>query len=100
MQKSILSAIHPCSACILALLGLLQMARAHAAEVKPIRIEQDVAQLFVDDELIDSSTALKRTLHQPKKDNGGNEPVIAINDEFKGAPATLQANGTIIYDPK
>jgi hypothetical protein len=56
--------------------------------------------LFVDDALIESSTALVRTLHQPKKDHGGNEPVLAITDEFAGVTATMQANGTIVYDPK
>jgi hypothetical protein len=64
---------------------------------RPINRE---AQLFVDDELIESSDGLVRTLHQPQKDNGGNVPVLAITDEFDGITATLQANGTIVYDPK
>lgn len=61
----------------------------------PVEIKTGVAQLFVDDALIDSQTGLKRTLHQPQKDNGGNVPVLA--------PAelqTLMASGTIVYDPR
>jgi hypothetical protein len=69
------------------------------ADSQPVRISSDT-QLFVDDVLIDTSEGLKRTLHQPNKDNGGNEPVLAITDEFAGITATLQANGTIVYDPK
>jgi hypothetical protein len=73
---------------------------ARAGEAKPIKIETGVAELFVDDYLIEAQKDLKRTLHQPRKDDGGNVPVLAITDEFDGVPATLQANGTIIYDPK
>jgi hypothetical protein len=69
------------------------------ADNQPLWITTDT-QLFVDDLLIDSSAGLKRTLHQPTKDSGGNEPVLAITDEFAGITATLQANGTIVYDPK
>ncbi len=73
---------------------------ARAADSKPVAIEKGVAQLFVDDYLIDSQSGLKRTLHQPKKDDGGQKPVIAITDEYGGTTATLEANGTIVYDPK
>src|SRR5689334_22073371 len=66
----------------------------------PIVVKTGEAQLFVDDFLIHSQTHLMRTLHQPKKDNGGNFPVIELKDEFVNRPATLEANGTIVYDPK
>jgi hypothetical protein len=64
----------------------------------PIRLDPGVAQLFVDDELIAESSDLKRTLHSPTKDGGGQEPVIALTDEFEDYPCTLEANGTIVYD--
>ena len=57
-------------------------------------------QLFVDDTLIATQSGLLRTLRQPKKDHGGNEPVLAIADEFGESKSTLEANGTILYDPK
>jgi hypothetical protein len=41
---------------------------------EPIHIENDVAQLFIDDYLIESQENLIRTLHQPKKDDDGNIP--------------------------
>ena len=66
----------------------------------PIVISNGVAQLFIDDYLIDSQKNLKRTLHQPIKDNGGNFPVIELDDEFGDYNATLGAGGTIVYDPK
>lgn len=66
----------------------------------PIPVEAGVPQLFVDDYLIESEYGLTRTLHQPRKDDGGNVPVIAITDEFDGVPATLEANGSIVYDPR
>src|SRR5689334_20446732 len=65
-----------------------------------IRIEPGEPQLFVDDYLIQESTDLKRTLRMPKKDNGGNAPVIAVEREFGDYAATLEANGTILFDPK
>lgn len=58
------------------------------------------AQLFVDDYLIAAQSDLERTLRKPKKDNGGNQPVIAIEDEFGQTKSTLEANGTILYDPR
>jgi len=60
-----------------------------------VQVKKGVAQLFVDDVLIESQTDLKRTLHQPVKDRGGNWPVIAVD------PGTaIQAWGSIVYDPK
>ncbi len=63
-----------------------------------IKIESGVAQLFVDDKLIASQRALKRTLRRPRKDNGGNLPVIALDDEYGTCPATLKGPGTIVFD--
>ncbi|MGH9161404.1 MAG: hypothetical protein ACRD2X_15675, partial [Vicinamibacteraceae bacterium] len=57
------------------------------------------AQLFVDDYLISAQRDLVRTLHQPRKDHDGLEPVIALDDEFGDVRGTLEANGTILYDP-
>ncbi|MHC4674916.1 MAG: hypothetical protein ACYTBZ_20720, partial [Planctomycetota bacterium] len=52
------------------------------------------AQLFIDDFLMESSSNLVRTLHQPRKDNQGLTPII------KAKPGTtLLAYGTIVYDP-
>lgn len=52
-------------------------------------------QLFVDDALIESQSDLKRTLHQPAKDNGGRAPLIV-----PAAGKDLQAYGSIVYDPR
>ncbi len=76
------------------------IATVSADKSAPLKIQASIPQLFVDDWLIASQSGLKRTLHQPKKDNDGNVPVLAITDEFNGVPATLEANGTIVYDPK
>ncbi|KAB7530389.1 hypothetical protein F8C76_02460 [Flagellimonas olearia] len=65
-----------------------------------IPLERNEAQLFIDDFLIESVSDVKRTLHQLKKDNGGNVPILAIEDEFGKYTSSLQANGTIVYDPK
>ena len=53
------------------------------------------AQLFIDDEIIDKQAGLKRTLHQPRKDFGGQKPVIAAD-----AGTALAALGTIVRDPR
>ncbi|RMI14686.1 MAG: hypothetical protein D6681_04750 [Calditrichaeota bacterium] len=63
-------------------------------------IETGQVQLFIDDFLIESARNVHRTLHQPIKENGGRFPVIALEDEFKPYAATLEANGTILYDPR
>lgn len=65
-----------------------------------IEIAPGEPQLFVDDFLIAESRELKRTLHQPRKDDGGNVPVIELEDEFGVYTATQEANGTIVFDPK
>lgn len=60
-----------------------------------IKIESGMAQLFVDDYLIDSAVDLKRTLHQPTKDDGGNIPIIAAKQDMG-----LLAYGSIVYDAR
>jgi hypothetical protein len=71
-----------------------------AARAEVIRVERNVPQLFVDDALIEQADGLRRTLHCPVKDDGGNQPVIAIENEFGSTPATLEANGTIVFDSR
>jgi len=65
-----------------------------------VTVKSGLVQLFVDDYLIAAQNGLKRTLHQPKKDHGGNEPVLAIGEEFGETRSTLEANGTILFDPR
>jgi hypothetical protein len=86
---------------LLALIALScgQAAVAGAADA-PLKITSGVAQLFIDDYLIESQTAIKRTLHQPKKDNDGNVPVLAFDKEYGDYRATLEANGTVIFDTR
>ncbi len=72
---------------------------ASAQAGKPILVPRGQAQLFVDDFLIDTQSQLVRTLRRPVKDDGGDRPIIALDDEFGGLPGTLEANGTIVYDP-
>jgi hypothetical protein len=78
---------------------LLSVISCSTTQNEPIALGPE-AQLFVDDFLIDSQENLKRTLNQPKKDNDGNMPVISLEDEFGDAGSTLEANGTIVYDPR
>ena len=78
--------------------GIMQV--GECTSNKPLRIQDGVAQMFIDDYLIESSITLERTLHQPKKDNDGNFPIIELGDEFGREGASLQASGTIVYDPK
>ncbi len=87
---------------VFALTALLVCRTSRADDPPPqaLKLNSGEAQLFVDDYLISRQDGLVRTLHQPKKDNGGNEPVIALGDEFGSTKATLEANGTIVYDPK
>ena len=69
-------------------------ALVQAAE-PPVVIRRGEPQLFVDDRLIATQSGLVRTLHQPVKDKGGTEPVIALPGK-----ETLLAKGTIVYDPR
>jgi hypothetical protein len=78
--------------------GVLMSGRLVAAD-EPIDIRPGESQVFVDDFLIASSRGLQRTLHQPRKDDGGNQPVIELADEFGVFTGTLEANGTIVFDP-
>jgi hypothetical protein len=65
----------------------------------PLAVPSGVAQLFIGDRLIEKNLSVTRTLHQPKKDDGGLEPVLFLEDEFGGVPGTLQG-GTIVFDKK
>jgi hypothetical protein len=76
------------------------LAQSRDTSLPAVTVESGHAQLFVDDYLIAVQKGLTRTLHQPQKDHGGSEPVIAINDEFGNTKSTLEANGTILFDPR
>src|SRR5262245_13497111 len=82
-----------------------------SAAAPDLTIQPGVAQLFVDDLLIDrelttraallpGAASLRRTLRQPVKDDGGREPVIALDREFGDRAATLESNGSIVFDPR
>src|SRR5437870_3617817 len=73
-----------------------RVSRAADPSLPQLKLNTGEAQLFVDDYLISQQNDLSRTLHQPRKDNGGNEPVIALADEFGQTKGTLEANGTIL----
>src|ERR1051326_5134339 len=53
------------------------LAGGAAAREAALPVETGVSQLFVDDLLIAEQHGVKRTLHPPRKDNGGNIPVVA-----------------------
>ncbi len=72
----------------------LWCSQTQAAE-PPVPVKAGQAQLFVDDFLIESQTNLRRTLHQPVKDNGGQVPMLAAREG-----AGLLAYGSIVYDPR
>lgn len=66
-----------------------------------LRVPRGQAQLFVDDRLIATQSGLKRTLHQPVKDGGCNEPILALEAPTGStATGTLEANGSIVYDER
>ena len=66
----------------------------------PYVVEADAPLLFVDDLLIESGENLVRRLHQPRKDDGGQVPVLELPEKlFDEYPGTLMANGTIVFDP-
>ena len=75
-------------------------AQSRDTSLPAVTLKSGESQLFVDDYLIAAQSDLERTLRKPKKDNGGNRPVIAIEDEFGQTRSTLEANGTILYDPR
>lgn len=60
-----------------------------------ISVQAGVPQLFVDDQLIADTRDLHRTLHQPRKDDGGRRPLITADPG-----TTLLAYGSIVQDPK
>ena len=80
---------------LVAALCLLLPASLPAADSAPLAVPRGVAQLFVDDLLVADSTGLRRTLRQPRKEGGGENPLIAP------APGQdLQAYGSIVRDAR
>jgi hypothetical protein len=78
----------------LAVLGLLCLpVCGHATPA--ISVRPGVAQLFIDDVLIAQQSGLRRTLHQPAKDNDGNSPLIAAR-----TGTTLLAYGSVVRDTR
>ena len=67
---------------------------AKSPEGPILTIEVGAAQLFVDDYLIERADNLRRTLNQPRKDEGSNTPVLALTDEFAPHSSTLEANSS------
>ena len=65
------------------------------ATVSPIAVQTGQAQLFVDDAVIDTQADLKRTLHRPRKDFGGHQPIIPA-----GPHDGLLAYGSIVRDDR
>lgn len=78
---------------------ILSFPPVRAESVVAVDIPPGTAQLFIGDRLIGKNDSAVRTLHQPRKDDGGQMPVLFLEDEFGGVPGTLQG-GTILYDPK
>lgn len=76
------------------LVSLTPLASVTAAS-EPLTIEPGVAQLFIDDNVLESQWRLIRTLHQPVKDHQGERPLIKSPPE-----STLLAYGTIVFDTK
>lgn len=75
------------------LLLVLLTGMAAAAAEDAARVPRGEAQLFIDDAWIAESRGLERTLRMPRKDDGGNVPVIPAR------PGTgLVAYGTIVRD--
>ena len=70
------------------------------SRVAGFRMARGVAELFVDDTLIESQKGVSQTLHAPTKDDGGSKPILAIEDEFGPNTSTLEANGSIVWDPR
>ena len=90
-----------CFLCAVVVMGIGfrdAIAQSGDTSLPSVTLTSGEAQFFVDDHLIAWQSDLQRTLRQPKKDRGGNEPVLAIEDEFGDTKSTLEANGTIVYD--
>jgi len=58
-----------------------------------VNVRPGVAQLFVDDAMIEQQDGLRRTLHQPAKDHGGDIAMIAARNG-----TTLLGYGSIVRD--
>jgi hypothetical protein len=78
--------------CKLAVLGSVCLPFSGSA-APAISVLPEAAQLFIDDVLIAQQSGLRRTLHQPVKDNDGNSPLIAAR-----SGTTLLAYGSIVRD--
>lgn len=72
-----------------------QLLIASLAGTEPLAMEAGVAQLFIDDHVLESSPRVIRTLHQPVKDHVGNQPLIRAPRD-----GTLLAYGSIVFDSK
>ncbi len=70
-----------------------------ARSAQSLAIPTATAQLFIGDRLIEKNFSVTRTLHQPKKDDDGQRPLLFLENEFGGVPGTLQG-GTILFDRK
>jgi len=84
---------------ILRMLCLLCAGPLAANPPEAWKVAAGTPQLFIGDQLIESSLSVIRTLHQPRKDHDGLEPVLFLENEFDGVPGTLQG-GTILFDQK
>ncbi len=78
--------------CILRALSLPCLIVGGAAAAV-ISVPPETAQLFIDDTLIAEQSGLRRTLHQPAKDDDGSSPLIAARPG-----TTLLAYGSIVRD--
>jgi hypothetical protein len=76
-------------------LGLLAAAAPKTLLLAGHPVRRGAPQLFVDDLLIEAGD-FRRELMLPVKEP---RPVLALTDEFR-LPATLEANGSIVYDPR
>jgi hypothetical protein len=86
--------------CVVAMLSVLVTVMFSRPAATRIEVRRGDPQLFVDDYLIDQQEGLCRTLIQPNKDNGGSDPLLSFKDLQIEEVGTLEANGTILFDPK
>ena len=74
-----------CFLCVVIAMGMVSrgaFAQSRDTSLPAVTLTSGETQLFVDDHLIAFQSNLQRTLRQPKKDLGGNEPIIAIEPPF------------------
>jgi len=76
-------------------MAALSTTSSRAATDKPIVVQPGVPQLFIDNAIIESEQGPIRTLHQPIKDHGGQEPIIASPPN-----TSLLAYGSIVFDTR